>query len=187
MSFFTSNSYFVLINYVSILRNCRVVTIQIKLVPKNSLSTAEETEAASEVVLDAFTQTFYWSWGALNAFTLHNFKCIHFFYKTNVSLFFLNMQINVEKNAMILLNMTKPPVGGGKCLFYWASHLFIHSTDSFKRQTADSFRNEAIGCPYEWATESIDSLDSFKNVHSFRKETLLCVAQRHNSSAVALI
>ncbi len=22
---------------------------------------------------------------------------------------------------------------------------------------ADSFRNESIGCPYEWATESIDS------------------------------
>ncbi len=33
----------------------------------------------------------------------------------------------------------------------------------------------------------IDSLDSFKNVDSFSKETPLCVAQRHNSSAVALI
>ncbi len=32
---------------------------------------------------------------------------------------------------------------------------------------ADSFRNESIVCPYEWATESIDSLDSFKNVDSF--------------------
>ncbi len=34
-----------------------------KLVLKLYLSTAEETEAASEVVLDAFTQTVWWSWG----------------------------------------------------------------------------------------------------------------------------
>ncbi len=27
-------------------------------------------------------------------------------------------------------------------------------------QMADSFRNESIVCPYEWATESIGSLDS---------------------------
>ncbi len=32
---------------------------------------------------------------------------------------------------------------------------------------ADSFINESIGCPYEWATESIDSLDSFKNSQYF--------------------
>ncbi len=58
-SSFTSNSYFVsinlLINSVRIITNCRVVTIQMKLV-LNYLSTAEETKAASEVVLDAFTQ-----------------------------------------------------------------------------------------------------------------------------------
>ncbi len=40
------------------------------------------------------------------------------------------------------------------------SESFIHS---FNRliQTADSFRNESIGCPYERVTESIDSLDLF--------------------------
>ncbi len=54
VSSFTSNSYFVSINSVRIIRNYRVVTIQMKLV-LNYLSTAEET-AASEVVLDAFTQ-----------------------------------------------------------------------------------------------------------------------------------
>ncbi len=54
VSSFTSNSYFVSINSVSIIRSCRVVTIQMNLVLTNS---AEETEAASEVVLDAFTQT----------------------------------------------------------------------------------------------------------------------------------
>ncbi len=56
MSSFTSNSYFVSINSVSII-NCRVFTIQMKLVLTNHLSTAEETEAASEVALDVFTQT----------------------------------------------------------------------------------------------------------------------------------
>ncbi len=34
---FTSNSYFVSINSVSIIRNCRVVTIQMKLVLTNSI------------------------------------------------------------------------------------------------------------------------------------------------------
>ncbi len=63
VSSFTSNSYFVSINSVSIIRSCRVVTIQMNLVLTNS---AEETEAASEVVLDAFTQTVWWSWGAIN-------------------------------------------------------------------------------------------------------------------------
>ncbi len=56
-SSFTSNSYFVSINSVRIIRNCRVATIQMKLVLTNYLSTAEETEAASEVVLDAFTHS----------------------------------------------------------------------------------------------------------------------------------
>ncbi len=49
--------------------------------------------------------------------------------------------------------------------------------NSFNRfiQTTDSFRNKTIGCPYERATESIDSLDPFKN------ETPQCVAQRHTT------
>ncbi len=106
-------------------------------------------------------------------------------------------------------------------LSLWMGHRIIDSLDSFKRlirsetsqlavvmngplnhwltrfiQTADSFRNESIGCPYEWATESlthsihsngwfvqkrvnwlslwmghwiIDSLDSFKRL--IRSET----------------
>ncbi len=33
------------------------------------------------------------------------------------------------------------------------SESFIHSFNRFIH-TADSFRNEAIDCPYEWATES---------------------------------
>ncbi len=52
---------------------------------------------------------------------------------------------------------------------------------------ADSFRNESIGYHYELAIESIDSLNSFKHVESFSNQTQLCVARRHNSSAVALI
>ncbi len=65
-------------------------------------------------------------------------------------------------------------------LSLWTSHWIIDSLDSFKRlihsetsqltvlmneslyhwltqfiQTADLFRNESIGCPYEWATESL--------------------------------
>ncbi len=47
---------FTSINSVSIVRNCRVVTIQMKLV-LNYLSTPEETEAASEVALDVFTDS----------------------------------------------------------------------------------------------------------------------------------
>ncbi len=58
--------FFVSINSVRIIRNGRVVTIQMKLVLTNYRSTAEETEAASEVVLDAFTQTVWWSWGDLH-------------------------------------------------------------------------------------------------------------------------
>ncbi len=66
------------------------------------------------------------------------------------------------------------------------SKSFINSFNRFI-QTADSFRNESIGRPYEWATESIDSLDSFKNVDSFSNETPLRCSETHNSSAVALI
>ncbi len=62
------------------------------------------------------------------------------------------------------------------------SESFMHSFIRFI-QTADSFRNESIDCPYELATESIDSLDSFKNVDSFRNETrrFIIVAQRHTT------
>ncbi len=52
----------------------------------------------------------------LDTFTLQHLKCINND-KINVLHIFLNIQINVEKNAMILLNMTKPIVGGGKYLF----------------------------------------------------------------------
>ncbi len=45
------------INSVSKVRNCRVITIQMKLVSTNYLFTAEKTEAASEVVLDVFTHS----------------------------------------------------------------------------------------------------------------------------------
>ncbi len=55
------------------------------------------------------------------------------------------------------------------------SDSFINSFNRFI-QTADSFRNESIGCRYEWATESIVSLDSFKNVDSFSDITPQCVA-----------
>ncbi len=57
VSSFTSNFYFVSINSVRIIRKCRVVTIEMKLVLTNYLPTAEETEAASEVVLDAFAHS----------------------------------------------------------------------------------------------------------------------------------
>ncbi len=57
VSSFTSNSYFVSMHSVSIIRNCRVVTTQMNFVLTIYLSTAEETEAASEELLDAFTQT----------------------------------------------------------------------------------------------------------------------------------
>ncbi len=50
-----------------------------KLVLTNYLSTAEETEAASEVLLDAFT--------------LQHFKCI------NNLIRFLNIQIHLEKKC----------------------------------------------------------------------------------------
>ncbi len=39
------------------------------------------------------------------------------------------------------------------------SEWFIHSFNRFI-QMADSFRNESIDCPYEWATESINSIHS---------------------------
>ncbi len=98
-SSFTSNSYFVSLNSDRIMRNCRVVTIEMKLVLTNYLSTAEETDAASEEVLDAFTQTVWWSWGAINAFTLQHFKCINHFIRLIFYIFFLNIQINKWKNV----------------------------------------------------------------------------------------
>ncbi len=121
------------------------------------------------------------------------------------------------------------------CLSLWMGHWIIDSLDSFK---PDSFRNESIVCPYEWATESlthsiqsngwfiqkrvnwlslwmghwiIDSLDSFKllihqnesigcpyewateslthSIHSntwIRSETKHCVccSETHNSCCV---
>ncbi len=97
---------------------------------------------------------------------------------------------------MILLNMTKPLVGG---------HLFIHLTDSFKRLINSELTVLMNGPLNHWLTRFvqkggfiqnwlslwmghwiIDLLDSFKKVDSFSNETPLCVAL-HNSSAVALI
>ncbi len=51
--------------------------------------------------------------------------------------------------------------------------------NSFNRliQTADSFRNESIGCPYEWATESMThSIHSKTWIHSETKHR--CVLLR---------
>ncbi len=62
--------------------------MQMKLVLTNYLSTAEEIEAASEVVLDAFTQTVWWSWGVINALTLEHFKCINNFIINVLLIFF---------------------------------------------------------------------------------------------------
>ncbi len=98
------------INSVSIIRNCRAVTTQINIVLTNYLSTAEVTEAVSEVVLDVFTQ--------------QHFKCINNFIRLMFSIFFLNIQINVEK----------------KC----NDTFFIDSLDLFKN--VDSFCNEIPLC-----------------------------------------
>ncbi len=106
-SSFTSNSYFVSINSVRIIRNYRVVTIQMKLV-LNYLSTAEETDA-SEVVLDAFTHSLM-KLRCHKCITLQHFKCINNFIRLMFYFFFLNTN-KCWKNAMILLNITKPPVG----------------------------------------------------------------------------
>ncbi len=65
-----------------------------KLVLTNYLSTAEETEAASEVLLDASTQTVWWSWGAIIAFTLQNFKCINNFIRLIFYIYFLNSAVS---------------------------------------------------------------------------------------------
>ncbi len=82
---------------------------------------------------------------------------------------------------MILLNMTKPPVGG----IVLMSEPFIHSFNRFI-QTADSFRNESIVCPFEWASESLThSIHSKTWFHSVTKH--FCCSETHNSSAVALI
>ncbi len=56
--------------------------------------------------------------------------------------------------------MTKPPVGGSKCLFKWASHSTIHS-----------FRNELIGCRYEQVTESL--------THSIHSNTWIRSVTKH--------
>ncbi len=80
MSSFTSNSYF-----VSIKNNKKTVEFYHSneiCINNLYLSTAEET-AASEVVLDAFT--------------LQHFKCINNFIRLMFYIFFLNLQINVEK------------------------------------------------------------------------------------------
>ncbi len=46
---------------------------------------------------------------------------------------------------------------------------FINSFNRFI-QTADSFRNKAIDCPYEWATESLTHLIRSKTwIHSVTK------------------
>ncbi len=53
----------------------------------------------------------------------------------------------------------------------------------------DSFRNESIGCPYEWATESMTHLINSKTwIHSVI-ETPLCVARRQidHSASIANI
>ncbi len=93
-------------------------------------------------------------------------------------IYFLKIRIKVETNAMILLNMTKPLVGG---------HLFIHLTDSFKRLINSELTVLMNGPLNHWLTRFvqkggfiqnwlslwmghwiIDSLDSFKKVDSFR-------------------
>ncbi len=81
-------------------------------------------------------------------------------------------------------------------LSLWMGHWIIDSLNSFKRlihsetsqlavlmngplnhwltqfiQTTDSFRNESIGCPYEWATESL--------THSIHSKTWIHVVTKH--------
>ncbi len=108
-------------------------------------------------------KTVWWSWGDINAFTLQNFKCIKNFIRLMFYIFFKHTN-KCWKNAMILLNMTK-----WRKVSVLMSESFI---DSFNRfiQTADSFRNEASGCPYEWATESLThSIRSRPWIHSVMK------------------
>ncbi len=82
------------------------------------------------------------------------------------------------------------------CLSLWMGHWIIDSLDSFKRlihsetsqlsvlmngslnhwltrfiQTTDSFRNESIVCPYEWATESL--------THSIHSNTWIRSETKH--------
>ncbi len=70
----------------------------------------QETGASSEVWLDVFTQTVWWSWCAINAFTLQNFEC-----KTNI------FKYVGEKYNDSFTYETKP-VDGGKWLFESESH-----------------------------------------------------------------
>ncbi len=48
--------------------------------------------------------TVWWSWGAINAFTLQHFKCINHVIRLMFYIFFLNIKNKFWKNAMILLN-----------------------------------------------------------------------------------
>ncbi len=59
----------------------------------------------------------------------------------------------LEKNAKIGYYESKPPVGGSKCLNESLKN-------AFKRfvQTADSFKDKASACPYEWTTDSLTQL-----------------------------
>ncbi len=56
-----------------------------------------------------------------------------------------------------------------KCLSLWMDYWIIDSNDSFK--TADSFRNEASGCLYEWIIESLTQMiHSKRPIHSEMKQ-----------------
>ncbi len=112
---------------------------------------------------------------ALDAFILQHVKCIHNFIRLLFYIFVLNIQIKVEKNAKILLNMTKPPVGGGKCLFSWESHLLIHSTDSFKRliHSETSQLTVIVNGPLNQLTHSIHSNTWIHSVTKHRKHCVL--------------
>ncbi len=56
-----------------------------------------------------------------------------------------------------------------KWLSLWMDHWIIDSNDSFK--TADSFRNEASGCLYEWIIESLTQMIHSKQmIHSEMKQ-----------------
>ncbi len=93
---------------------------------------------------------------------------------------------------MILLNMTKPPNvwfgsngSGSKCLFSWASHLFIHSTDSFKRLIHSETSQLAVvmnGPLNHWLTRFVQKRGFIQ-----QRNTAVCCSETLNSSAVALI
>ncbi len=131
------------------------------------------------MALDAFTQTVWSSWGAINALTMENFKCIDYFIRLTFYNIFFKHTNKCWNNAMILLNMTKPPVGGGKCLFSWVSHLLMHSTDSFKWLINLETRQVTVlmnGPLNHWLTQFIQNVDSFCN------ETALCCLETQQFS-----